>query len=158
MNFRRENIFENLNDIEKNKTITKIIVGELNRVIINCIQNSESDAIHLQTDFSPRIEASWKVNSLVETVVKKEYKYGIPLNELPEEYLDRPSDKLIQYIGKPILQLRCSNPLPPIISSKEANIFNYSVPVYDFDPHITLGYTMERRHITNIPGKYKNKF
>lgn len=150
--FSREKVFHDLSDVDRDKEITKIIVEELNRVILNSLSKDECHLRSVQIDFTPRIEASWKVDSLVETVVKKQNKDGIPLEELPEEYLDRPSDKFIQYIGHPILQIRHTNPLPALMERKEADLLGYSVPVYEYDPHITLGYNMERRHVTNIPG------
>lgn len=151
--FRRGKELQNPEFEEKKKT--KYIANELHRIILTSISSNENHLHSAQQDFEPRLEASWKINSLVETAVKKQNKDGIPLDELPEEYLDRPSDKFIQYIGHPILQLRHSNPLPSIVDLKEANIFNYSVPIYEYDPHLVLGYDLERRHVTNIPGTFK---
>ncbi|KAK6643747.1 hypothetical protein RUM43_000010 [Polyplax serrata] len=145
-------LLEGITDIERDKQTTNIIVSELNRVIMNSLKTHGYDTMSFQVDYSPRIEASWKLNSLNETVVEKNYPEGIPLHELPEEYLERPSDKYIQYIGHPILQLRHAHPLPSLLDKRSANIFNFSVPAFDYDPHVALGYNMERRHITNIPG------
>lgn len=139
--------------MEKEKELTKIVIYELNKSILNNLTSDEWHLKNIQIDYAPRIEGFWQNKSIIETFVKKQNKDGIPVDKVPEEYEDRPSDKYFQYIGKPILQLRHNEPLPKIIDLKEAHIYEYSVPQYKYDPH-NLGFEIRRRHGTNIPGTF----
>ena len=149
--YRHKKPDKELSPLEKEKELTKIIVYELNKSILNSLNTDEWHLRNIQVDYAPRIEGFWQNKSIKETFVKKQNKDGIPIERVPEEFEDRPSDKYFQYIGRPILQLRHNEPLPPILDSEEGHIFEYAVPQYNYDPH-NLGFEIRRRHGSNIPG------
>lgn len=144
--------FENLDPLDEEKEFTSTLVNNLNRFILKACHEEIPILKGLQVDYAPRLETFWKFGSLCETYVPEVYPHGLPADEIPEEYLGRPSDKFIQYIGKPILQLRSENPLPPFINPREALYLQYPVSCFDYDPFVVFGYEMVRRHVTNIPG------
>lgn len=140
-----------LSPLEQEKEVTEIIIYELNKTILNNLSTDEWHLKNIQVDYAPRIESFWQNKSIKETFVKKQNKDGIPIERVPEEYEDRPSDKYFQYIGRPILQLRHNEPLCPLMDVKDAHIYEYAVPEYKYDPH-NLGFEIRRRFGTNIPG------
>ncbi|KAL0271618.1 UNVERIFIED_CONTAM: hypothetical protein PYX00_008654 [Menopon gallinae] len=144
--------FKNLDTFDAEKEFTTILVNHLNRLFLKAFHEENPVLRTVQVDYSPRIEAFWNFGNLCETYERESSQFGLPPDEIPEEYLERPSNKYIQYIGKPILQMRTQDPLPSIVNPDQALCSQYPVPHYGYDPFVTFGYEMVRRHVTNIPG------
>lgn len=62
------------------------------------------------------------------------------------------TNRAIQYIGTPRMNLRLKLPLLPIIPYSEATNEDFTVPYFKYDPRV-VGTHTTHRHITNIPGK-----
>jgi Mitochondrial 28S ribosomal protein S30 (PDCD9). len=101
-----------------------------------------------QVDYKPRIEAFWNVGGLGLTPQERETRVK---KKVPEELLDEPSTKWIQYFGSPVLQLRSSLPLPPL--GEMATSQTWECKEFPYDPKVTYALDVKRQHGATVPGE-----
>ncbi|XP_046825717.1 28S ribosomal protein S30, mitochondrial [Vespa crabro] len=143
-----------LNEIqlEKKSTmesiITNAIVYQINRILQLNLVNIRPHLLEIQTDFEPRVEAFWLVGGIEPSGLQSKAKKRI---HWMRQYAYDPIDIPVQYYGNSILQTRHNLPLKEIMSLSECEDSSLTVPQFKFDPRV-LGYTLNRKHATNIPG------
>lgn len=128
-------------------------------------------------DYDPRLEAFWRVGGFYPTRDDKKLRKEKGVSDARlDEYIDR----FFQYFGSPILQLRSNLPLPEIqideeklkpvktevnialgeldeptdiiTAGEKAQLNNYPLQEYRYDPKTYLQIPRERIHGAVIPG------
>ncbi|XP_044740676.1 28S ribosomal protein S30, mitochondrial [Chrysoperla carnea] len=145
---RRKPESKPLSPAEKENLISRSIIDQINRIIINNLSKNYEHLLTSQIDVTPRHEAFWFVGGFKPSErLRKTRK-----NDKFQEFMSNdPIDRPIQFIGSPFLALRNTLPLDPIISLDDATNSDFKVPFFDYNPKV-LGYNNEFRHGTNIPG------
>nr|XP_033343091.1 28S ribosomal protein S30, mitochondrial [Megalopta genalis]XP_033343092.1 28S ribosomal protein S30, mitochondrial [Megalopta genalis] len=129
----------------KLRTTANAVIYQINRIILTALALLYPHLMEVEVDIEPRIEAFWlrgkSYDPKQDTEAKKPRMYSTEvLKDVP-----------IQYYGFPILQLRNRLPLKEILSERECNNFKFEYPKFHQDPYM-LGYRLEYKHATNIPG------
>ncbi|GAB0098706.1 Ribosomal protein S30, mitochondrial [Sergentomyia squamirostris] len=150
--YRRSQEAENVevSQTEELDLVTLAVVRELNRVIVNSLEEGFPHLEQVDVDFMPQHEAFWTVGGM-----------NPPLNikgmrgsgyETIKPYKDDPVDRFFQYRGSPYLTLRHKFPLEPLremlVSSNPKDL---AVPAFHLEPN-TIGYNTDHCHATCIPG------
>ncbi|XP_072938081.1 uncharacterized protein mRpS30 [Epargyreus clarus] len=139
---------------EKEINLTKRIVKQINRIIMNNLSDKVSHMLSSQVDYDPRHEAFWFVGGVdIPSRVQKWRKQFRKLKENEYSPIDRP----IQYIGHPLLTIRNTMPLKPIIPYEQVSNAEFNVQQYTTAPE-RVGYLAEFRHGTNIPGYWPGDY
>ncbi|KAJ2949399.1 hypothetical protein O0L34_g15313 [Tuta absoluta] len=135
-------------EAQKDDAIAKCIARQLNRIVTNNLADKAAHILNAQVDFDPRHEAFWFVGSTNAPfpVVKWREQYAWLKNRRYE-----PVDRPVQYTGTPILAVRSRQPLRPFLPYSEAENPDFKVEKFAYEPH-NVGYIVEHRHGTNIPG------
>lgn len=148
--FRRKHEVSNEDFEDKRKMediVTKAIIERINRTILTHLSSKYLHLLNAEVDIEPRLEASWFIGiEPSEKVQKLREKFN-----LPENYINEPVDFPVQYLGQPVAHLRYKYPLREIISLSECENPDLDVPTVKYFP-IIMGYHLNRRHVTNIPG------
>ncbi|KAG7196905.1 hypothetical protein KM043_000179 [Ampulex compressa] len=121
---------------------------QVNRTLLTALSSKYPHLLEAQLDFEPRIEAFWFCGGINPPPCVVRAKESI---RWLKPYAHKPVQIPVQYLGKPILQLRHNHPLKEIIPFDDLENRNLNVPEFKLDPR-TLGYYFRRRHATNIPG------
>ncbi|KAF7392931.1 hypothetical protein HZH66_008764 [Vespula vulgaris] len=128
--------------------VASAIVYQINRTLLSNLVTIRPHLLEVQTDFEPRVEAFWFVGGIDPPGLKIKARKKI---HWMREYAYDPVDIPIQYYGKSILQSRHNLPLKEIMSLSECEDSSLTIPQFKFDPRV-LGYVLDRKHVTNIPG------
>ncbi|XP_013140448.1 PREDICTED: 28S ribosomal protein S30, mitochondrial [Papilio polytes] len=138
----------------KEENITKNIVRQINRVICNKLADKLPHIFSAQIDYEPRHEAFWFVGGVdvPQSVIQWRKRFNWMHDRL-DENIDRP----VQYIGTPHLAVRSQLPLKPILPYEEATNPDFKVPKFTYVPE-SIGYSIEHRHGTNIPGYWPGDY
>lgn len=145
--------YKNNTDIcssEKDKIFGELIIQQINRTLINFLSPEYQHLSEITYDIEPRHEAFWWVGCVNPTKSTRKSREGL---KWLKEIADDPTDRVVQYLGKPYIALRHRLPLQQI-SNDEIDINQdkkYEVPLYQYDAR-TIGYSTHHRHGTNIPG------
>lgn len=170
---------DTISESQVSNEIGKQVVEQINRILLNNLWSEADHLLAAEIDYEPRMEAFWKVGGFhpdEETCNKrkkdkkdaeKEAKKSIPPKEVDRTKIvepDEPVDHWIQYFGTPILQLRHSLPLRPLVQLPQSSSKGESeqaapvqaplvheVTAYKYDPSF-YGFKSDLRHGTNIPG------
>ncbi|CAK1542237.1 unnamed protein product [Leptosia nina] len=133
---------------QKEDSLSKNIVRQINRIIINNIADKVPHILSSQVDYDPKHEAFWFMGGTdVPAKVVNWRKQFAWLKDRLHEPIDRP----IQYTGSPILTIRNHLPLKPFIPYNEAENPEFKVEKFTYVPE-SVGYGVTFRHGTNIPG------
>ncbi|XP_038221970.1 28S ribosomal protein S30, mitochondrial [Zerene cesonia] len=133
---------------QKEDALAKNVVRQINRIITNNITDKVPHILSSQVDYDPRVEAFWFMGGTDVPQKVVNYRYKFPwLKKRLHEPIDRP----IQYIGSPILTLRNHLPLKPLVPYSEVENPKFKVAKFKHVPE-SVGYFVEFRHGTNIPG------
>ncbi|ENN71725.1 hypothetical protein HUJ04_006196 [Dendroctonus ponderosae] len=139
---------ENLEDHDKANLHASAIVKSLSRILNNSLAHQYPHIADSQVDIEPRLEAAWRVGGMVPPNEVKRVRAG---HHFFKQFENDPIDRVIGYMGAPILTLRSQLPLPCIISASEAENPALEVPFFKYDPRV-IGIPVEYRHAANIPG------
>ncbi|XP_022920692.1 uncharacterized protein [Onthophagus taurus] len=131
----------------KEKFVFNVVKG-LNRVFMNSLSKHKEYLKEIQVDFEPRIESFWFAGGMAPPENVKRYRKG---QEFQKHKENDPTNRAIQYIGNPLLQIRSKLPLKPVLSPKSVEEGDYPVPFFKYDPRV-VGVDTTHRHATNIPG------
>lgn len=168
---------DTISESQISNEIGKQVVEQINRILLNNLWSETDHLLAAEIDYEPRLEAFWKVGGFHpddETYNKrkkdkkdaeKEAKKSILKKEIDSTKFVEPDESVdhwIQYFGTPILQLRHSLPLRPLVqlpqlSSESDPATSGQTPVvhevteYKYDPNF-YGFQSDLRHGTNIPG------
>ncbi|CAF4825944.1 unnamed protein product [Pieris macdunnoughi] len=137
-----------LEESQKEDNLAKNIVRQINRIITNNAADKVPHILPSQIDYDPRHEAFWFMggSNVPDNVVNWRKQYA-PLKDRLYEPIDRP----VQYKGTPFLTVRNHLPLKPFVPYSEATNPEFKVEKFSYLPE-SVGYTVEFRHGTNIPG------
>lgn len=143
---------ENVSPMQREETITRSLLMQLNRTIANALAPDYSHVSEIETDFDPRHEAFWFLGGIYPPKLVRKIKESM---EWQKQYADDPYDRNIQYVGKPYMAVRHKHPLEPLLSkdleSLDIRQDGCEVPDYRYDP-LALGYITNFRHATTVPG------
>ncbi|XP_012528781.1 28S ribosomal protein S30, mitochondrial [Monomorium pharaonis] len=139
-------VLDRKSDMEE--MISKALIHRINRMMLVYLASENPHLLCTEVDFEPRLEASWFMGGLDPPSFIKRFRKSVPFLK---ETVDDPVDLPVQYIGQPVMQLRHKHPLREIIPLSDCENPALDIPAYKFNP-LTLGYTLEMRHLTNIPG------
>lgn len=127
--------------------ISKALVHRINRTMLIHLAPENLHLLQTEVDFEPRLEASWFMGSAPTDSLRK-FRESI---EYLKEHVDDPIDLPVQYIGQPVMHLRHKHPLREIIPLSDCENPALDVPTFKISPS-ALTYSLERKHLTNIPG------
>ncbi|EFN77238.1 39S ribosomal protein S30, mitochondrial [Harpegnathos saltator] len=127
--------------------VCKAIIERINKTMLVHLSFKYLHLLNAEVNIEPRLEASWVIGLEPSNRVKNSRKY----RKLPEDCIDEPFDFPVQYLGQPVVHLRHKHPLREIIPLSECENPDLDVPTYKYSP-VALGYMLDRRHVTNIPG------
>uniref|UniRef100_A0A1B6C0F5 28S ribosomal protein S30, mitochondrial n=1 Tax=Clastoptera arizonana TaxID=38151 RepID=A0A1B6C0F5_9HEMI len=172
---------EKLSETAQSDILAKNVIDQIHRIIITSLVSRFPHLLEAETDYDPRIEAFWKVGNFppdpetyenrkndIEKYKKERKTMLMRSREIEKIAPEKEIDHWIQYFGEPIIQLRHSSPLPPLVqeslkAGKEEKIEEVSdspeeekekiidFPKEGYDPGYN-GIEKVRRHGTNIPG------
>lgn len=128
--------------------ISKALIQRINRTMLAHLTPENPHLLHTEVDFEPRLEASWFMGGLDPPNFVKRFRERIPFMK---EYVDDPVNLPVQYIGQPVMHLRHKHPLREIIPLRDCENPALDVPAFKLKPTV-LSYTLDKRHLTNIPG------
>lgn len=117
-----------------NNNIQNTLIYKINRILLSNLSSTAPHLLEVEVDFEPRIEASWFVGGMSPSKHAVNNRYA--------------EDMPFQYVGNPILTLRHRLPLPEV---DDFTNVKKDVIRCVHDPR-TIGYCLQRRHATNIPG------
>ncbi|XP_049871631.1 39S ribosomal protein S30, mitochondrial [Pectinophora gossypiella] len=135
-------------EAQRENAIAKRIVKQINRIVSNNLADKVSHVLSAQVDYDPRHEAFWFVGGT--DVPRNVYQWRKKYPFLKDR-IDEPVDRPVQYKGSPIIAVRSHLPLKPILPYSEAENPEFKVPKFTYQPEM-VGYKIEHRHGTNIPG------
>lgn len=124
------------------------MVHRINRTMLVHLAPKNPHLLHTEVDFEPRLEASWFMGGIDPPNFIRKFRESVPFLK---EYVNNPIDLPVQYIGQPVMHLRHKHPLREIIPLRDCENSALDVPAFKFNPKV-LAYTLEKRHLTNIPG------
>lgn len=124
------------------------IIYQINRTMLANLSAKFPHLLETQVDFEPRIEAGWFVGGIEPTLYIRKSKEG---SEYFKQFVDELIEMPVHYIGKPVINLRHDLPLKEIVPLSQSEDTALNVPTFTYDPRV-LGYNLQRRHLTNIPG------
>lgn len=139
---------EELTDVERENIIASSIVQQINRVLNNNLAHKNTHIVNNEVDLDLRIESAWYVGGMNPPEHIKSCRRG---HSFWKKYENEPTDRLMYYIGSPVLTIRATLPLPLIIPPSEAENPAFDVPFFQYDPRV-FGTTTEHRHMANVPG------
>lgn len=133
------------------RLLTQTIVEQVHRVLMNGLIGDYSHLQKIEVDYNPSHEAFWTVGGIKPSAKRVKYMEN---NNALKDLAHEPIDLLFQYNSTPYLALRHPKQLVPWELSKntEGKAYAELLPRYNLDPR-TLGYSMEHKHVTYIPGK-----
>lgn len=105
----------------------------------------------VEVDIDPRQEAFWFVGGIEPPELTKRKRKGTAWQK---DMADEPINRQFQYVGKPLLALRHTDPLEPLQNGNSVEISTTDlekIPRFSLDPR-TIGYAHDYRHGTTIPG------
>uniref|UniRef100_A0A182QUW5 28S ribosomal protein S30, mitochondrial n=1 Tax=Anopheles farauti TaxID=69004 RepID=A0A182QUW5_9DIPT len=151
-NYSRLMLDENASPVEKEESVVRSLLVQLNRTISNALAPQFNHLSEIDTDNDPRHEAFWFLGGIYPPKLVRKIKEG---EEWQKQYANDPYDRNIQYVGKPYMAIRHKHPLEPLLV-KELEAFdvkqdNVELPDYRYDP-LALGYISDFRHATTVPG------
>lgn len=150
--YRHIGLSSNISSEEKEETIVRSLLVQLNRTISNALSERYGHLREVQIDIDPRHEAFWFLGGIYPPKLVHAIKKGV---DWQKGYARDPYDRNMQYTGKPYLAVRHNNLLDPLLS-KDLAAFdirqdNLELTDFRYDP-LALGYISEFRHATNVPG------
>ncbi|XP_072386454.1 uncharacterized protein mRpS30 [Diabrotica undecimpunctata] len=145
---------EDINVAKVEDIISSSLTKQINRIILNELSSSLPHLKNAKIDIDPRIESSWYCGGIHPPDYVKKSREGMKWMK-KEGLVDDPFDRLMVYIGNPLLSLRSELPLKPIVSHAESENPELAVPEFNYDPRV-VGITSEHRHIANLPGFWPN--
>lgn len=128
--------------------ISKALIAKINRTMLIHLAPKNPHLLHTEIDFEPRLEASWCMGGINPSNFVRKFRKSV---KFLKDYVDDPVDLPIQYFGQPVMHLRHKHPLREIIPLSDCENTALDVPTFKLNPRV-LGYTLERKHLTNIPG------
>lgn len=134
--------------MQQEDTITKCVVRQINRIIMNNLSDNLPHILSTQIDYDARHEAFWHIGGVDPPTTTVKWRKE---NKWPKSTHYESTDRPVQYIGSPILTLRNRHPLKPLIPYSEAENPAFKVDKFTTIPG-SVGYFREFRHGTNIPG------
>ncbi|XP_014480417.1 PREDICTED: 28S ribosomal protein S30, mitochondrial [Dinoponera quadriceps] len=135
------------NKLKMEDIISKAIIERINRTMLTHLSSKYSHLLNTEVDIEPRLEASWFMGTEPQEKVRKFREK----RKLPDDYIDEPVNFPVQYLGQPVINLRYKHPLREIISLSECENPDLDVPTFKYSPGV-MGFKLDRRHVTNIPG------
>lgn len=139
---------EDLTDGEKEDIIGSSIVQAINRVLNNTLAHKYAHIVNNEVDLDPRLESAWFAGGMNPPENIRRCREG---KEHLKQFADNPTDRLMYYIGSPVLTIRAELPLPYVVSPSEAENPALKVPNFQYDPRV-VGMGTEHRHMANVPG------
>ncbi|XP_055379889.1 39S ribosomal protein S30, mitochondrial [Condylostylus longicornis] len=132
------------------QTLDEVTVQQINQCLLKHLSKNFQHLSELEIDIRPRHEAFWWTGGIQPT---KNIRKSLEGREYTKLKANQPTFRAIQYTGKPFLSLRHSLSLKPFTEVSNINNANIDslIPIYEYDPR-TLGYSIEYRHGTIIPG------
>uniref|UniRef100_A0A8D8W351 28S ribosomal protein S30, mitochondrial n=1 Tax=Cacopsylla melanoneura TaxID=428564 RepID=A0A8D8W351_9HEMI len=138
---------QTITDAEADKIKADNLVDQINRVLVSNLSKEYPHLLSAQVDYRPRIEAFWNVGGLGLTEAEREKRKK---KNVPEELLDEPSNKWIQYFGSPLIQLRSNLPLTPLTDITPTQ--SSDCEEFPYDPVLTYALETKRYHGATLPG------
>ncbi|CAH1407344.1 unnamed protein product [Nezara viridula] len=139
------------------------LVHKINNVLLTYFSNHFPHLMESMVDYEPRQEAFWCVGGFHPN--DEEYNKRKENKKLSEKDINEKVEHWIQYLGNPVIQVRHTFPLDTLdtnaISSEQEEVSLNAAFSECYDPTLTYGLELGRRHGTNIPGFWpgdKNEF
>ncbi|XP_060526456.1 large ribosomal subunit protein mL65 [Cylas formicarius] len=139
---------EEITNADRENLTGAAIAKQINRIISNNLAPKYNHIVDSQADIAPRIESCWYAGGMDPPNHIKRMRSKIVYKK---EFENDPIDRLMYYIGSPLLSVRSRMPLLPIMSHSEAENPEFEIPHFKYDPRV-LGIPTEYRHVANIPG------
>lgn len=134
--------------INMEEIISKALIQRINRTVLIHLASENPHLLQTEIDFEPRLEASWFMGGLNPPNFVRNFRKSI---KFLKEFVDDSVDLPVQYIGQPVMHLRCKHPLRQIIPLSDCENPDLEVPTFKLNPKM-LTYALEKKHLTNIPG------
>ncbi|XP_011867652.1 PREDICTED: 28S ribosomal protein S30, mitochondrial [Vollenhovia emeryi] len=134
--------------INMEEIISKALVHRINRTMLIHLAPENQHLLHTEVDYEPRLEASWFMGGIDPPEYRRRFRKS---RDFLKEHVDEPIDLPVYYTGQPVMHLRYRHPLREIIPLSDCENPDLDVPTFKMDPEV-LTYTLDRKHLTNIPG------
>ncbi|VEN63901.1 unnamed protein product [Callosobruchus maculatus] len=145
----RKKVKDKLLGTEDGEDFASALTKGINRVIMNHLSKQYSHILEAQVDFEPRIESTWYAGGMNPPENIRRLRDG---RAWSREYKDDPTDRIMVFLGSPILTLRSVQPLPMVMSNSELESSSLELPEWKFDPRVVGTQTEQNRRIVNVPG------
>nr|CAH7747179.1 unnamed protein product [Callosobruchus chinensis] len=145
----RKKVKDKLLGTEDGEDFVTGLTKAINRLLTNYLSKQYSHLSEAQVDFEPRIESTWYAGGMNPPENIRRMKNG---RKSSKEYKDDPTDRIIVFLGSPILTLRSVQPLPMVMSNSEFENPSLELPEWKFDPRVVGTKTEQNRRIVNVPG------
>ncbi|KAG5339332.1 RT30 protein, partial [Acromyrmex charruanus] len=143
-----ENIKASDRKINMEEIISKALIHRINRTMLIHLTSENPHLLHTEVDFEPRLEASWFMGGLNPPNFVRNFRKSV---KFLKEFVDDSVNLPVQYFGQPVVHLRHKHPLRQIIPLSDCENSALEVPTFKLNPKV-LTYTLEKKHLTNIPG------
>nr|CAH7747177.1 unnamed protein product [Callosobruchus chinensis] len=147
----RKKVKDKLLGTEDGEDFVTGLTKAINRLLTNYLSKQYSHLSEAQVDFEPRIESTWYAGGMNPPENIRRMKNG---RKSSKEYKDDPTDRIIVFLGSPILTLRSVQPLPMVMSNSEFENPSLELPEWKFDPRVVGTKTEQNRRIVNVPGYF----